>query len=86
MLTAVSSVDTPRERDFMDENSGLIDLKTVREHATIMHAAFERDGGFTYSPARLRPSRIRSLRQQHRDGVRGAADRDGPRGLYREEQ
>jgi len=34
----------------MDENSGLIDLKTVHEHATIMHAEFERDGGFTYSP------------------------------------
>jgi hypothetical protein len=50
MLTVVSSVDTPGERDFMDENSGLIDLKTVHEHATIMHAAFERDGGFTYSP------------------------------------
>jgi hypothetical protein len=49
MLTVVSSVDTPRERDFMDENSGLIDLKTVHEHATIMHAEFERDGGFTYS-------------------------------------
>ena len=34
----------------MDESSGLIDLKTVREHATSMHAAFERDSGFTYSP------------------------------------
>ncbi len=34
----------------MDENSGLIDLKTVHEKATIMHAEFERYGGFTYSP------------------------------------
>ena len=33
----------------MDESSGLIDLKTVREQATSMHAAFERDSGFTYS-------------------------------------